>query len=384
MQEFEFQTVPAMKIAWGGSKRLGNVIAARFKPRNALFITDAGLVKAGLVAPIISNLVGAGFAVTVFDKVIADPPENVVYDCVEAGRQARADIIVGCGGGSSLDVAKLVAVLLSSNQPLADMYGIDQVKGARLPLILLPTTAGTGSEVTNISIITTTEFTKMGVVSPQLYADFVMLDAELTVMLPRIHTAASGIDAMVHAIEAYTSKHKKNAFSDALAREALKLLGGNLIAACNEPSNRTARENMLLGATLAGQSFANSPVAAVHALAYPLGARYHIPHGLSNALMLGPVLRFNAKEVALLYSELADVLHLGGQGNSMSRANAFVDHMKMLLIESGAPRRLRDVGVTEECLSTLAAAAMRQNRLLANNPVEVSEEDALALYREAF
>lgn len=199
-----------------------------------------------------------------------------------------------------------------------------------------------------------------------------------------MHTAATGIDAMVHAIEAYTSKHKKNPLSDALAREALRLLGANLITACKDGSDRGAREGMLLGATLAGQSFSNSPVAAVHALAYPLGGHYHIPHGLSNALMLGPVLRFNATAAAPLYAELADVMGVRGAGDTNARSEAFVAHMQRLMDESGAPRRLRDVGVTDNSLAMLASDAMKQSRLLVNNPIEVKEEDALALYREAF
>ncbi|UIK01510.1 iron-containing alcohol dehydrogenase (plasmid) [Rhizobium leguminosarum] len=382
---FEFRTVPSIEMAWGGAKRLGEIIAERFAARKVLLVTDAGLVKAGLIAPIAARLEAAGFSVAIFDRVVADPPEIVLSDCVEEARQVAADIVIGLGGGSSLDIAKLAAVLLPSAQPLAEMYGIGKVQGARVPLVLVPTTAGTGSEVTNISIITTGETTKMGVVSPQLYADFVLLDAELTVGLPQVHTAASGIDAMVHAIEAYTSKHKKNPLSDALAREALRLLGSNLIAACKEPTNRDAREGMLLGAMLAGQAFSNSPVAAVHALAYPLGGHYHIPHGLSNALMLGPVLRYNAQAAAPLYAELADVLGVKGSGDTAARSENFVSHMQLLMDDSGAPRRLRDVGVTDNSLAMLASNAMKnQGRLLGNNPVEVREEDALALYREAF
>ncbi|MGY4748758.1 iron-containing alcohol dehydrogenase [Pannonibacter sp. Q-1] len=384
MNPFEFRTVPAMEVAWGGAQRLGEILKARFSAQNVLLVTDAGLVKAGLIAPIAQNIKAAGLDVTIFDKVVADPPEHVVHGCVDEARKAGVNIVVGLGGGSSLDIAKLVAVLLQSDQPLAEMYGIGNVRGGRLPLVLVPTTAGTGSEVTNISIITTGETTKMGVVSPQLYADYVLLDAETTVGLPKVHTAATGIDAMVHAIEAYTSRHKKNPLSDALAREALRLLGANLIAACEDGSNRAAREGMLLGATLAGQAFANSPVAAVHALAYPLGGHYHVPHGLSNALMLGPVLRFNAKAAAPLYAELADVLGVAGTGDAEKRSADFVAHMEKLMDASGAPRRLRDVGVTDNSLAMLAADAMKQTRLLVNNPVEVREEDALALYREAY
>lgn len=370
-------------MEWSGAAHLGERLAARFQMRRLLLVTDAGLVKAGLIKPILANLRASGFTVTIFDAVVADPPESVLHACVQDARQHGADIVLGLGGGSSLDVAKLAAVLLgSTGQPLADMYGIGKVQGDRLPLALVPTTSGTGSEVTNISIITTGETTKMGVVSPQLYADYVLLDAELTVGLPQVHTAATGIDAMVHAIEAYTSRHKKNPLSDGLAREALQLLTTNLVPACQDGTNRPAREGMLLGAMLAGQAFSNSPVAAVHALAYPLGGHYHVPHGLSNALMLGPVLRFNAKAAAPLYAELAEVI--AAPARAADRAQDFVDAMQALMDESGAPRRLRDVGVGENMLALLASDAMKQTRLLVNNPVEVTEADALHLYREAF
>lgn len=383
MLTFDFQTVPAIQMEWSGAAHLGERLAARFQARRLLLVTDAGLVKAGLLEPILANLQASGFTVTIFDAVVADPPESILHGCVQSARQQDTDIVLGLGGGSSLDVAKLAAVLLgSTGQSLADMYGIGKVQGDRLPLALVPTTSGTGSEVTNISIITTGETTKMGVVSPQLYADYVLLDAELTVGLPQVHTAATGIDAMVHAIEAYSSRHKKNPLSDALAREALRLLTTNLVPVCQDGANRPAREGMLLGAMLAGQAFSNSPVAAVHALAYPLGGHYHVPHGLSNALMLGPVLRFNAKAAAPLYAELAEVI--GAPTRSADRAQDFVEAMQVLMNESGAPRRLRDVGVGENMLALLASDAMKQTRLLVNNPVEVAEADALQLYREAF
>lgn len=381
---FGFSTVADIFVQWGGSQSLGDLLSARFQTRRALLVTDRGLIDAGLIEPVEKSLRAAGFDVTIFDQVVADPPEAIVTGCADMAKSRDIDMVIGLGGGSSLDIAKLVAILIANDQPLSDMYGIGNVKGKRADLVLVPTTAGTGSEVTNISIITTGETTKMGVVAPQLYADFVLLDAELTIGLPKIHTAATGIDAMVHAIEAYTSKFKKNPLSDALAREALRLLGTNLIAACRDGSNREARENMLLGAMLAGQAFANSPVAAVHALAYPLGGHYHLPHGLTNALMLGPVLRFNASVAAPHYAELADVLNVPGTGDVQARASAFVAHMEDLMDQSGAPRRLRDVNVTDNSLSMLARDAMKQSRLLVNNPVDVTEEDALALYREAF
>nr|WP_028223895.1 iron-containing alcohol dehydrogenase [Paraburkholderia ferrariae] len=383
-QSILFETVPSILHEWGCARRLGQVMAAWTERRNVLIVTDAGLHKSGVLEPAKASLAAAGFRVAVFDEVVADPPESVVSRCVEFARGADVDVVVGLGGGSSMDIAKLAAVLIGSQQALSEMYGIGNVQGRRLPLVQIPTTAGTGSEVTNISIVSVNETNKMGVVAPQLYADRVLLDAELTVGLPRSHTAATGIDAMVHAIEAYTSKHKKNAISDALAREALRLLASNLIPACENGQDRRAREAMLLGATLAGQAFANAPVAAVHALAYPLGGHFHIPHGLSNALMLAPVLRFNAEAAGSQYSELADVVGAGGKGNVAEGAAAFIRFMDDLMDRSGAPRRLRDVDVPHSSLPALAADAMKQQRLLLNNPVVVTESDALRLYEQAY
>ncbi|WP_052195086.1 iron-containing alcohol dehydrogenase [Aureimonas altamirensis] len=381
---FSFRAVPAMLVEWGGARRLGPILAEFHAERDVLLVTDAGLHRAGVLEPTKRSLVQSGFRVTVFDAVVADPPESVLIACVEAARASGSDLVVGLGGGSSMDVAKLAAVMIGSTQPLAEMYGIDRVVGQRVPLVQVPTTAGTGSEATNITILTTGETTKMGVVSAQLYADLVLLDAELTVGLPALHTAATGIDAMVHAIEAYTSRHRKNPLSDALAREALRLLSANLVDACRDGHARGPREAMLLGANLAGQAFANAPVAAVHALAYPLGGHFHIPHGLSNALMLGPVLAFNMQAAAPLYAELHDVVGGAPRGDEAERAEAFLGLMDSLMDASGAPRRLRDAGVGEESLPMLAADAMKQTRLLANNPVEVTEADALRLYRQAF
>lgn len=381
---FEFATVPLIHFEWAGANRIGELLGEKFRQRNALIVTDAGLVRAGVTGRVESNLRQHGFKVMVFDEIVADPPESVLRKCVDAARLADVDIIIGCGGGSSLDIAKLVAVMLGSSQQFESMIGIGKVEEERLPLVLIPTTAGTGSEVTNISIVTIGESIKAGVVARQLFCDYVLLDAELTVGLPRVQTAATGIDAMVHAIEAYTGRHKKNPISDALAREALRLLSQNLIAACKTGTDKVARENMLLGAMLAGQAFTNSPVAAVHALAYPLGGHYHIAHGLSNALMLAPVLRFNAKAAAPLYAELCDILVGPGPGDVEKRSQMFVNAMIDLIKESGVPLKLREAGVKEESLPMLAKDAMKQTRLLINNPVELAEADALSLYREAF
>ncbi|HEY0214290.1 MAG TPA: iron-containing alcohol dehydrogenase [Paenirhodobacter sp.] len=384
IKPFSFDTPGSMLVEWGGAKRIGELLSGWFGERNLLIVTDKFLHQAGVLDPAKASLAQAGFTVTVFDDVVADPPEAVLMACVEAGKAASADIVMGLGGGSSMDIAKLVAVMLVSQQELSQLYGIGKVTGKRAPLVQVPTTAGTGSEVTNITILTTGATTKMGVVSHQLYADRVLLDAELTVGLPAIQTAATGIDAMVHAIEAFTGQHKKNIMSDVFARAALQLLSTHLIAACQDGSNRAAREGMLLGANLAGQAFSNSPVGAVHALAYPLGGHYHLPHGLTNALMLGPVLRFNMTGAANLYAELADVVIGPSEEGVQARSANFVNFMQDLMDRSGAPLKLRDVKVPEADLPMLARDAMVQQRLLINNPVEVTEADALRLYREAY
>lgn len=381
---FSFDSPGSICVDWGGARRIGELLSGWFAERTLLIVTDRFLHESGALDPALASLAASGFSVTVFDEVVADPPEAVLMACVEQGKAAGADLVMGLGGGSSMDIAKLAAVLLVSAQELSDLYGIGKIRGERTPLVQVPTTAGTGSEMTNITILTTGETTKMGIVGHQLYADRVLLDAELTVGLPAVQTAATGIDAMVHAIEAFTSRHRKNPLSDVFAREAMRLMAPNLVTACTEPDNRAAREAMLLGAALAGQAFANSPVAAVHALAYPLGGHYHLPHGLTNALMLGPVLRYNMRAAAPLYAELADVVLGASEEGVQARAAGFVAFMEDLMDRSGAPRRLRDCEVSEDSLPTLARDAMLQTRLLVNNPVEVTEADALALYREAF
>lgn len=255
MNPFRFQTVPTLLVEFGAARRLGALLRERFASLSRLcVITDGFLHKSGLLAPALADLAAHGWQATVIDDVVADPPEHVVLAATERAREAGAQIVLGLGGGSSMDVAKLIAVLApQQQQPLADMYGVDKVAVTRLPLVQMPTTAGTGSEVTAVSIVTVGEAKKMGVVSPQLIADLAILDAELTLGLPVAATAATGIDAMVHAIEAYTSARLKNPVSDMLAVKALELLSRNLLAACKNGNDRPAREAMLLGATFAAR-----------------------------------------------------------------------------------------------------------------------------------
>lgn len=386
MIPFSFATTAQIICESGSAARLGELCRERGAQR-VMIVTDPGITRLGLLDSVLPGFAQASVAYEIFDQVEADPPEAVVMRAVEQGRRMQAELVIGFGGGSSMDVAKLVAFLAhpQCNQQLSDIYGVGNAKGQRLPLIQVPTTAGTGSEVTQIAIITTGETTKMGVVSPVLLPDIALLDAELTVGLPPAVTAATGIDAMVHAIEAYTSKIKKNPLSDMLAREALRLLAANLDEAVHNGSNREARQAMLLGALLAGQAFANAPVAAVHALAYPLGGHFHIPHGLSNALVLPAVIEYNASHAAPLYAELAPLLVPDLKpGDAHSLTAQLVEALCSLSPRSGLPNRLRDAGVPEDSLPMLARDAMLQQRLLVNNPRELTEADALAIYQKAY
>lgn len=387
MLPFSFATTAQILCEIGASRRLAELCRERGAQR-VLIVTDPGISKLGLLAEVLPGFARTELSVEVFDQVVADPPEAILLAAVEQAKALKAQLIVGFGGGSSMDVAKLVALLAHPDcgQELAQIYGVGNARGLRLPLILVPTTAGTGSEVTQISIITTGETTKMGVVSPLLLPDLALLDAELTLGLPPAVTAATGIDAMVHAIEAYTSALKKNPLSDLLAREALRLLAANLDEVVHNGGNREARQAMLLGSCLAGQAFANAPVAAVHALAYPLGGHFHIPHGLSNALVLPHVLGFNGTAAAPLYAELAPLV-LGDQlraGSVLQQTEQLIGALADFSVRSGLPTRLRDAGVPEALLPTLARDAMQQQRLLVNNPREMTEAHALAIYQVAY
>lgn len=385
MNPFRFQTVPTVIVESGAARRLGALLREAYPQALRLcVVTDGFLAKSGLLAPALDDLGKHGWQVTVIDDVVADPPEHIVLEATERARQANAEVVLGLGGGSSMDVAKLIAVLLPATQSIQDMYGVKKVMGTRLPLVQMPTTAGTGSEVTAVSIVTTGETTKMGVVAPQLFADLAILDAELTLGLPRGATAATGIDAMVHAIEAYTSAHLKNPVSDMLAVRALQLLSQNLMRACDNGHDLAAREAMLLGAMFAGQSFANSPVAAVHALAYPIGGIFHVAHGLSNALVLPHVMKFNAPAACKRYAELCDGVLPGTTGSDETKTAALIAHIEGLIEATGIPRTLREVGVKQADLSRMASDAMLQTRLLVNNPREVTEADAFSIYSAAF
>jgi alcohol dehydrogenase class IV len=381
MHDYTFYPGPRIVAGAGKAQDLASLL-----PNGpCLFVTDEQLVSLGLTDDCRDALEASGREPILFSEVEADPSRSTLERAVEAGRSGCVSSVIGFGGGSPMDVAKLAAYLLGSGDDLDTLWGVDQALGSRLALALVPTTAGTGSEATPISIITCEDGVKMGVVSRPLVADVAVLDARLTLGLPRNVTAATGIDAMVHAIEAYTSARLKNPISDALAREALRLLGANLVTACEDPQNLQAREAMLLGAHLAGLAFANAPVAGVHALAYPLGGLHHVAHGISNALMLRHVLLHNSEAAREHYAELAEILvpDCAGEG-SQAQAALLIETLDRMSRKCGIPLRLRDYGIAFEEAGLLAREAMKQTRLLVNNPCPIGEADARRLYEAAW
>jgi alcohol dehydrogenase class IV len=319
MKPFTFSTTKSIISEIGAVKRITE-ICATLDISKPLIVTDQGIVNVGLIEPLNTAFKKAGKEYVCFDQVVADPPEHIVLCAVAFAREHQVDGVIGFGGGSSLDTAKLVALLANSDEQLVDIYGVEAIRGKRLPLILIPTTAGTGSEVTPIAIVTTGNTTKAGVVSSVLLPDVALLDASLTLGLPAHVTAATGIDAMVHAIEAYTSAIKKNPYSDLLAKQALTLLANNIVEATFNGTNVEARQAMLLGSCLAGQAFANL---------------------------------------------------------------ALIGFISSLIKRLKLPVSLLEMGIGESDIITLAHDAMLQTRLLVNNPKPVTLEDVKKIYSQA-
>ena len=387
LNSFNFNTTAGLRFGSGQAKNSCEEIFNKLGSR-ILFITDKGLMSLGLTKPTIEELKKMG-SVEIFGEVESDPSQKTLLKAIEIGKKFKATGVVGFGGGSSMDVAKLVALILGSNEDLEEVWGVANAKGPRLPLVLVPTTAGTGSEVTPVAIITVGEEEKKGVSSSIILPDLAILDPELTLGLPARTTAATGIDAMVHAIEAYASTNKNNnLISKMIAIEALKLLGKSIETAVLDGSNLEARGNMLIGSMLAGKAFANSPVAAVHALAYPIGGTFHVSHGLSNSLVLPYVLRFNSVDAkaAKYYSELAQYVFPDLDINRGTQAVCaeFINTLEDLSKRLGLPQKLREVNIPNEACKKMASDAMKQTRLLVNNPRKVTETDAFNIYQAAW
>ncbi|ANP89361.1 iron-containing alcohol dehydrogenase [Rhizobium leguminosarum] len=384
MKAFTFQTPSNIFFGAGASSKIGELLKG-YKAAHVLLVTDEKVRAAGLTRNAEAAIAEAGIALTVFDGVVVDAPSHVIEAAAEICRECGVDAVAAIGGGSVLDTAKLVAYLAKTPDKLDVIYGVGRATGDRLPLLLVPTTAGTGSEVTLTSIVKTPNNEKKAVISPRLLPDWAILDPQLTLGLPPHLTAQTGIDAMAHAIEAYTGKIKKNPISDQFALKALALLSANLRKVYTDGSDLEARSDMLFGSMLAGMAFANSPVAAVHALAYPIGEIFDVGHGHSVALVLPYVLEFNRPAAEALYAELSNVIQPGYRHQSDAvDAAAFIAEIEAICRDCGVPGSLSAVGIGEGDLSKLAEGAMKhEERLLVNNPRELDYDQVREIYAKA-
>ena len=388
MKKFSFNTTPG--IRFGDNAFLVNINEIKkCVGENVLFVTDQGIIDIGLADTALSALNNICSKIVLFNEVEADPSLSTLERAIEIGKKNNCSGVIGFGGGSSMDVAKLSALIMGSKESLDTAWGVNLARGPRVPLVLVPTTAGTGSEVTPVSIITIGQNEKRGVSSPIILPDLAILDPTLTIGLPKKITAATGVDAMVHAIEAYSSINKNNnSISQMYALEALKLLEKSIERAVLDGKDLTARSDMLKGSMLAGVAFANSPVAAVHALAYPIGGIFKIPHGLSNALILPYVLRYNQSDAraSKAYADLCDHIwpSKGSKRGNQFKSSLFIDKLEDLSSRLGLETRLRDVGIPQESCQKLAEESMKQTRLLVNNPRTIEKKDAFDIYKAAW
>jgi alcohol dehydrogenase class IV len=378
-------TIPQLvRFGVGALDTLGKEIT-RLGAKKALIVTDPGVFQSGLIQPVQEQLGKAAVAVDVYSAAEPEPSLNGLNAAALKLRKGNYDVLIGVGGGSSMDTAKGLSVLLLHGGKGQDYIGTDKIPGPGVPVITIPTTAGTGSEVTNIAIFSDTEKElKVGMVSAHLLARVALVDPVLTYGCPRNVTAASGIDALVHAIECCTGL-KANSFTDAIAVKAMQLITGNLRDAVNDGSNKNARNSMAEAALLAGIAFGNSGVAAVHALAYPLGARFHVSHGMANGLLLPYVMEGNLSANVTRFALIAGALGETTRGlTPLQAAGRGVKAVKKLIKDIGIPQRLRDIGVPEEALEGMAVATMDVTRLLANNPKALTLDDVRGIWRNAW
>lgn len=356
----------------------------RLKATRVLIVTDPGIVAAGIVQQLADVLEAAGITYAVYDRVEPDPQLQTAVDTAAEILATDTELIIGIGGGSAIDIAKVASLLVTNaDKDIGALMGIDQVEQPGLPTIIIPTTAGTGSEVTPIAILSDhEEKLKKGMVSPYLFPAVAMLDPELTVGLPSAVTAATGMDALIHAVEAYTSKNS-DSLTDIFASRAIELIYANIRKAYHDGTDLTARANMLEGSMLAGMAFANAGVTAVHAFAYPIGAEFHIPHGVANSIMLTPVMEFN---MSSRYQRFVSIARCFGQDvNGLSEqkgASLAINAMRSLTDELQIPKHLSEFGIKDDDIPLLAQGVMKVTRLLDNNPRPLTLEDAEAIYRK--
>ncbi|MCG6575036.1 iron-containing alcohol dehydrogenase [Pseudomonas sp. AF32] len=350
---------------------------------NPLIVTDAALVRSGTVELALQHLGGRDYEI--FDRVMPDPEIAIVKDCMQAYRDGGHDGLIGLGGGSAIDIAKCVGVYAGYHGELEDMFGVDQVPRKGPPMIAIPTTAGTGSEVTNVAILSDKAAQlKKGIVSDYLLPDVALVSPQMTLTCPRGVTASSGVDALVHAIEAYLSLNA-SPITDALAIGAIKLITQALPKAFCNPSHLQAREDMATASLMAGMAFGNAGVGAVHALAYPLGGRFHVSHGVANALLLPYVMAWNKLACVERMRDIAEAMGVRTSHLSdLEAADEAVEAMTALCAAVEIPKGLSGLGVTEDVIPSMAAEAAGIERLMRNNPRKLSTADIEKIYRAAY
>ncbi len=355
---------------------------SRVGTKSVLLVTTVSISP--LVDPLVEQLRAAGITVETVDDVPPEPALSYFNPCLARLDAADFDTVIGLGGGSVLDVAKLLAAFAGRDQAIGATFGIGLLGGRAKRLVCLPTTAGTGSEVSpNAILLDDADELKKGVVSPWLVPDAAFVDPELTLSLPPAITAATGIDALVHCIEAYANLHA-HPVVDLYALEGIRRIGGRMHRAVTRGDDLAARSEVMLGALYGGFCLGPVNTAAVHALSYPLGGRFHIAHGVANSLLLPHVLRFNAPAAPTRYAEVARALGVEGAGDDSEVAERGVELLARLSRDCGIPQTLSEIGIPRDAIPSMAASAMQVTRLLKNNPREVTEEDAVAIYEAAY
>jgi alcohol dehydrogenase class IV len=336
------------------------------------------------VQPLLNELSGTGMAVEISTEIVPEPPIETLENLLAPVREFGPDTVIGIGGGSTMDLAKLVAVLFTGEQQVADVIGIGNVRGRRVKLITASTTSGTGSEVTPIAVLTDkAEKLKKGVVSPHIVPDVAIVDPALTVGMPPAITASTGMDAMTHCIEAFTNRHAHPMIDD-LALSGIRLIAANLETAVRDGENLEARTAMALGSMYGGMCLGPVNTAAVHALAYPLGGTFGVAHGVSNSVLLPFVMAFNLPECIAKYAKVGRAMGLAPIGDENSMAQAAIEGVRDLSGRCGIPGGLRELNIPETAVPDMSDSAMAVTRLLANNPREVTRPDAEKIFRAAF
>ena len=376
-----FQAVHRIVHGMGSLKELGKEIQ-RLGGTRVLVISDPGIKAAGILDGVARALDAAKLSYEIFSAVEPDPRIEVALTSIDAAKSFRPDLIVGVGGGSSQDIAKITSVMLTNEGPIDRYFGMELVPKPGVPLILIPTTAGTGSEMTSISVLSDTKNqVKKGVVSEHLFARVAILDAELTLGLPPQVTAMTGMDALSHAVESYTGV-RATVFTDTLNLQAIRMIAKFLRRAYANGENREAREMMLYASGLAGIAFNNTQNGLDHALALAIGGKFHLPHGLLTAFILPWVMEFNLVANPQKFIEIAKAF--GEETGGRSEIEAARQSVKALLDDLGISYRLRDYNVPREEIPALAKATIGAARLILNNPRKVTEKEVIQLLEKNY